>query len=417
MKYKKILIIALIVTFVLGSSAFTYAYMSETEGLDKSVTLNVNGQELNPQNVNWNVFMFEGLPFLKYNQDGEHEPYDLGKMTATPTLKAPQGCTLTITIKNADGSIVFDGDQEAFKSYTTKQNGKYEYIVSVNSPTKEGSSYGNFHYCFVTDIVLKTKITVEANQVKQGDVISVKVTDLPQGIVPTIKTTLGMAIFTENNGVHQAFIPIGYLKPVGGYTISVTAGDVSKDVVVNVASGNFQKQYMNINTENTAITEASSPKAYQQFRDAIYPLYETADSTRYWSDKFIQPVNGRITTQFGLTRYTNGSSTPSGHGALDIAVAAGTPVLAPAAGRVVFSDYLYNTGNTIAIEHGGGLKSYYYHMNARFVKVGDVVSQGQKIGEVGNTGYSTGAHLHFEVKIGKESINPWNLINGTGEFF
>lgn len=131
----------------------------------------------------------------------------------------------------------------------------------------------------------------------------------------------------------------------------------------------------------------------------------------------MQPVQGRITTEFGLLRYTNGSKTPSGHSGVDIAAPRGTPVSAPAAGRVVFSEYLLNTGNTLVIEHGGGLKSYFYHMDSLTVKVGDILTKGQNVGTVGTTGYSTGPHLHYDVRIGSKSINPWNLINGTGGFF
>jgi pyruvate/2-oxoglutarate dehydrogenase complex dihydrolipoamide acyltransferase (E2) component len=78
---------------------------------------------------------------------------------------------------------------------------------------------------------------------------------------------------------------------------------------------------------------------------------------------------------------------------------------------------LLNTGNTIVIEHGGGLKSMYYHMNSLSVAQGATVQQGQLLGTVGTTGYSTGNHLHFEMRLFNETVNPMSLFQGTGSIF
>ena len=75
------------------------------------------------------------------------------------------------------------------------------------------------------------------------------------------------------------------------------------------------------------------------------------------------------------------------------------------------------TGNTVVIEHGGGLKTYYYHMDSIEVKEGQIVERGALIGTVGSTGYSTGAHLHFEVKMGRSSLSPWELFDGSSEVY
>ena len=84
---------------------------------------------------------------------------------------------------------------------------------------------------------------------------------------------------------------------------------------------------------------------------------------------------------------------------------------------MVFSDYLLNTGNTLVIEHGGGLKTYYFHLVERDVEVGDMVEAGQLLGKVGTTGYSTGAHLHFEVRIQDQNLDPFCFFEGTGGCF
>ena len=80
-------------------------------------------------------------------------------------------------------------------------------------------------------------------------------------------------------------------------------------------------------------------------------------------------------------------------------------------GRVLIADSLIETGNTVVIEHGFGLKTWYYHMNELSVKTGDWVKQGDVIGKVGSTGFSTGPHLHFAASVNSVYINPITLIN------
>ena len=92
-------------------------------------------------------------------------------------------------------------------------------------------------------------------------------------------------------------------------------------------------------------------------------------------------------------------------------------MLCPADGVIEYAGFLQLSGNTIVLEHGGGLKSYFYHMDSLDVATGDRVTQGSKLGEVGTTGYSTGPHLHYEVKIGRESVSPWPLFDGSSSIF
>lgn len=96
-----------------------------------------------------------------------------------------------------------------------------------------------------------------------------------------------------------------------------------------------------------------------------------------------------------------------GHNGMDIAAKIGTPIYAASAGTVVFaSSDSSGYGKYIIIDHGNGIKTLYAHCNALFVNVGDTVSEGEHIASVGNTGYSTGFHLHFEVRINDNPVNP-----------
>lgn len=117
----------------------------------------------------------------------------------------------------------------------------------------------------------------------------------------------------------------------------------------------------------------------------------------------IRPISGTITSRFGA----RGRSTHTG---LDIATNRGTPIKAAAGGTVTYSGWKGSYGNLVIISHGNGVQTYYAHCDARYVSAGDTVSQGQVIAAVGNTGNSTGPHLHLEIRVNGVAQNPQNYL-------
>lgn len=130
-----------------------------------------------------------------------------------------------------------------------------------------------------------------------------------------------------------------------------------------------------------------------------------ARSLRAWTGRFIRPVSGSITSRFGM-RYHPILHKTKLHTGVDFGAASGTPIRAAAGGVVIASCYLRGYGNTVIIDHGGGVTTLYGHMSAFGVSDGRAVSQGQVIGRVGSTGFSTGPHLHFEVRRNGTPVNP-----------
>jgi murein DD-endopeptidase MepM/ murein hydrolase activator NlpD len=119
----------------------------------------------------------------------------------------------------------------------------------------------------------------------------------------------------------------------------------------------------------------------------------------------IWPVNGPVTSGFGY-RPEFGDF----HRGIDIAAPYGTPVAAAADGIVVAAEYRGTYGNMILISHAGGISTVYAHLSGFAVGPGDTVSQGEVIGWIGMTGLTTGPHLHFEVRVGGQFVNPLEYL-------
>ncbi len=136
---------------------------------------------------------------------------------------------------------------------------------------------------------------------------------------------------------------------------------------------------------------------------------ESQSSSSQRPSSYIWPVNGVVTSYFGW-RIHPILKVRKFHTGIDIAAAYGTNIKASAAGKVIYSGWLGGYGNTVIIDHGGGFSTLYAHASAIIVSEGEEVSQGQVVGRVGSTGYSTGPHLHFEVRVNGEPQNPLNYL-------
>jgi murein DD-endopeptidase MepM/ murein hydrolase activator NlpD len=139
-------------------------------------------------------------------------------------------------------------------------------------------------------------------------------------------------------------------------------------------------------------------------------LYRTISPERLWRGAFVRPVAGtEAPSGFGARRIINGKARAP-HGGADYSVARGTPVVAANAGRVALVAEYFFPGRLVAVDHGLGLHTLYFHLDTVAVAEGDRVDRGQTLGTVGATGRATGPHLHFGAQLGGARIDPAALL-------
>ena len=128
--------------------------------------------------------------------------------------------------------------------------------------------------------------------------------------------------------------------------------------------------------------------------------------------RFDKPVDGPLSSPFGLRRFFNGEER-NPHSGLDFAVPQGTPVKSPAAGRVILTGHYFFNGNTVFVDHGQGLISMFCHLSRIDVKTGDDLPRSGVLGLVGATGRATGPHLHWNVSLNDARVDPAIFIGAV----
>ncbi|MEM7648442.1 MAG: M23 family metallopeptidase, partial [Cyanobacteria bacterium P01_A01_bin.70] len=141
---------------------------------------------------------------------------------------------------------------------------------------------------------------------------------------------------------------------------------------------------------------------------------------KLWNGPLLRPSQGSVSSEYGVRRYYNGVFAEDYyHRGIDYAAATGSPVIAPATGKVALvgrvADGFELHGNTIGLDHGQGVESIFIHLNSINVQPGEIVQAGQVIGTVGSTGASTGPHLHWGLYVNGVAVDPNPWRNGSFE--
>ncbi len=310
-----------------------------------------------------------------------------------------------------DNNIVFTSKTSVILSDDIPADGEYQGVCEAQWNQGEFTGSANYYFTLLADFPASPVIS--ATETNPGELIVLKIKYLNPDETVEIETDLDFKpnIFRYNNE-HIILLPVSYYNKYDSiYSFKLIIGDETFSYAINVKDKEFVVQQLTIDPKIAA--ETRNDKSAQEVKEKIDPLRPVCDEVAHWEGEFIMPVEGGRVREydFGKRRHVNGSPTSYRHNGLDIGHDLGVPVMASNSGRILIADYMIGTGNTVIIEHGFGLKTWYYHMDELNVKTGDMVKKGDIIGKVGSTGFSTGPHLHFSSSINEVYINPITLIN------
>lgn len=265
----------------------------------------------------------------------------------------------------------------------------------------------------IKDADLPVNIVLSKTKLQQGDLLRLTAYHANKAFkISLVQSLYPDFVWYEDGDVLRGYIPTNYNTKPGVYSLRFNdekTGNISTRYV-EIFHRDFRVQYLKVdpNIESNTRTE----EANAEYRKYFNPSRDISSPVKYYSEPFMLPVAGRVTTEFGETRTVNGAPTSYRHAGIDIAASLNSKILAANRGKVTLAMPLILTGNSIVIDHGEGLFSVYFHLEKLHVSQGEIVEKGQLIGTVGSTGFSTGPHLHFTMSYYRTNIEPGFIIYG-----
>lgn len=204
-----------------------------------------------------------------------------------------------------------------------------------------------------------------------------------------------------------ALLPVDLKAPTGEHTILIRDWAQSSELSVYIKEYAFATIEITVPEEKVTLSPEDKKRVENEY--LLLQKIWRQNTKKKWEGSFVLPTDTPVSEEFGVVRVMN-EKKKSVHRGLDLRGETGTPVRAINAGRVILQKELFYGGNTLVIDHGTGLFSYYMHLSAFSVPEGSMVNRGDRIGSIGMTGRATGPHLHISVKLQGVSVNPLALI-------
>lgn len=261
------------------------------------------------------------------------------------------------------------------------------------------------------------ELWLSAQKAKQGSLVLVEVqTTLPVAELKANWQGQPLRFWRADNPEHtqRALLGIDLGQPDGLVPLTVMVelenGErLGCSRLIAVEEGKYAVERLRVPRKFVELNARDRART-QREGERLREIWARATPERLWQGRFHLPVEGvKASGNFGRRRVLN-DQPRSPHGGEDFSAEAGTPVRAAQRGRVVLADNLFFSGNTVVLDHGLGLYTFYGHMESLAVKEGDVVEAGTVVGRVGTSGRVTGAHLHWAVRLNRARVNPLDLV-------
>jgi murein DD-endopeptidase MepM/ murein hydrolase activator NlpD len=229
--------------------------------------------------------------------------------------------------------------------------------------------------------------------------------DGPADVPPTVTLAGSRAMVLRVKDRWLAVVGVPLSTEPGPLKISVeTPGAPAQEKVVEIKPKQYRVQKLKVAPGMVDLSPADQARTDSE-RPRIQAGLATFSDEPPSTLRLLAPIPGPRSSSYGLRRVFN-DQPRNPHTGMDIAAPTGTPIKAPAAGRVIDTGDFFFNGNTVLLDHGQGLVTMYCHLSAIDVKPGDTLKRGDVLGKVGATGRVTGPHLHWGVVLNNTMVDP-----------
>ncbi len=216
-------------------------------------------------------------------------------------------------------------------------------------------------------------------------------------------------LMIKQNDKWRAMVGIPLDAKPGPHKLTIIADNQADFIHFDIINKDYPAQYITLKNKRMVNPNPDDLARIKQERIPITKALDTWTETLIINTDFIPPVQGQLSSRFGLKRFFNNQA-KNPHSGLDIAAPTGTDIVAPGPATVINTGNYYYNGNSVFLDHGQGLITGYFHMSDIAVKDGQTVKQGDLLGSVGETGRVTGPHLHWNVYLNSYKVDPTLFI-------
>lgn len=252
------------------------------------------------------------------------------------------------------------------------------------------------------------QIYITPQTVRQGNVFLV-VVDAPGAGAASVAYNDEFYSLVKENDRFFTILPVATRAPAGAVPITIAIADADghpallREAQVTVEEVAWPVEDLTLANDDATLLQETVVQENQRILDEVQ---RQRTPERLWRGYFALPAPTAITGIFGAQRSYNGALTSDFHSGLDLAGEVGNPVTAPNSGVVLWVGETARRGTGLIIDHGGGVLSGYWHLNRVLVEPGTTVRQGGLLAEIGDSGLSTGPHLHFEIVVHGVPVDP-----------
>ncbi len=262
------------------------------------------------------------------------------------------------------------------------------------------------------EAAVEALVFVEPRQVRQGASFLV-VVDSPNAGAASVAFEGAFLSFIREGGRLFTILPVDAEAPPGPLSLLISIADgegrpaLTVELEIEVLPANWTVEVVEIDDENSRLLD---PEVIAEDLAVRSGVQFSKSPVRLWSGFFRPPTAGVITSTFGVRRSYNFAEPVDYHTGMDHAGALGELVVAPNDGVVAWTGETERRGRGVIIDHGGGLFTTYWHLSSVSAEEGNPISRGDVLGRIGNTGLSTGPHLHWEVVVHGVAVDPIQWI-------